>query len=86
MAPLNSSVETTKLSELHNCQRVAVGQWTLHGEGKSAFYRTQIEKNFADKLYICIFASINTLIVKFRRQTIVEFRQFLDMHHLVGNS
>ena len=29
---------------------------------------------------------INTLIVKFRRQTIVEFRQFLHMHHLVGNS
>ena len=29
---------------------------------------------------------INTLIVKFRRQTIVEFRQFLHMHDLVGNS
>ena len=50
MAPLVSSVE------IHETQRVACqreGQeGTFHGEGKSAFYKTQIEKDFADKLYI----------------------------------
>ena len=45
---------------------------------------TQIEKDFADKLYIHV--KQNTLIVKFRRRTIVEYRQFFHMHHLVGNS
>ena len=37
----------TKLSELHDCQREGQER-ALHGEGKSAFYRTQIEKYFAD--------------------------------------
>ena len=42
----------------------------------------ELKSRKTDKLYI----HVKQILVKFRRQTIVEYRQFFHMHHLVGNS
>ena len=55
MAILVSSAEAheTYISESHDCQRKGQ-EGTFHGEGKSAFHRTQIQEDFADKFYIYV--------------------------------
>ena len=86
MAPLESSVETHENSASCMIASVKDKRGLCMAKESQPSIELKSRKTLLTNFTYVYLRQINTLIVKFRRQTIIEFRQFLHMHHLVGNS